>query len=87
MLTLLDLSAAMDTVDHQILIRRLETTYGLGGVVLSWFSSYLYGRTQYARCGRLTSTPATITSRVPQGSVLRLILFLLSVLWSETVVL
>jgi len=85
MLTLLDLSAAMDTVD--ILIRRLETTYGLGGVVLSWFSSYLDGRTQYVRCGRLTLTPATITSRVPQGSVLRLILFLLSVLWSETVVL
>ena len=69
MLTLLDLSAAFDTVDHQILIRRLETSYGLGGVVLSWFKSYLDSRTQYVRCGRLTSTPATVIFGVPQGSV------------------
>ena len=47
MLTLLDLSAAFDTVDHQI--RRLETSYGLGGVVLSWFRSYLDGRTHQLR--------------------------------------
>jgi len=74
---LLDLSAAFDTVDHQILIRRLETSYGLGGVVLSWFKSYLDSRTQYVRCGRLTSTPATVIFGVPQESVLGPIRFLL----------
>jgi hypothetical protein len=77
MLTLLDLSAAFDTVDHETLLRRLELSFGLGGVVLSWFRSYLDSRTQFVRCGRLTSTPALVTCGVPQGSVLGPILFLL----------
>jgi len=72
-LTLLDLSAAFDSVDHGILLRRLQTTYGLGGVVMDWYRSYLNGRTQYVRSSTTSSSP----SAVPQGSVLGPILFLL----------
>ena len=76
-LTLLDLSAAFDTVDHATLLRRLEMSYGLTGDVLSWFKSYLNGRTQSVRCGIVNSTTALVMCGVPQGSVLGPILFLL----------
>jgi len=43
-LTLLDLSAAFDSVDVDTLLRRLQISYGLGGMVINWFTSYLSGR-------------------------------------------
>ena len=46
LLVLLDLSAAFDTVDHRVLLRRLEVTYGITGTALQQFRSYLTGRTQ-----------------------------------------
>jgi len=80
-LVLLDLSAAFDTVDHPILLRRLETSFGLKGKVpqyaLQWLRTYLVGRRQYVRRGSSTSSPAFICCGVPQGSVLGPILFLL----------
>ena len=44
LLSLLDLSAAFDTVDHFIMRERLERSYGVGGSSLRWFESYLTGR-------------------------------------------
>lgn len=76
-LTLLDLSAAFDTVDHQILLQRLQKSYGIDGFALNWFESYLDGRTQFVRCGAKRSTPSSVLFGVPQGSVLGPILFLL----------
>ena len=45
-LVLLDLSAAFDTIDHEILFRRPHTQFGFTGTVLQWFESYIRGRSQ-----------------------------------------
>ena len=77
MLTLLDLSAAFDTVDHATLLRRLEVSYGLRSHMLGWFQSYLDGHTQYVRRGTVSSAVTFLLCGVPQGSVLGPILFVL----------
>jgi Reverse transcriptase (RNA-dependent DNA polymerase) len=76
-LILLDLSAAFDTVDHDILLRRLQYSYGVTGSANRWFRSYLCGRTQYVRLGSTKSSITHLTCGVPQGSVLGPILFVL----------
>jgi hypothetical protein len=68
-LALLDLSAAFDTVDHDILVQRLQTSYGIKGNALQWFRSYLHGRQQSVRRGSKSSKPVTVICGVPQGSV------------------
>ena len=70
-LSLLDLSAAFETTDHNILITRLHSTFGCYGTVLNWFTSYLSCHTQSVFVGH-KSTPS-----VPQGSVLGPLLFTL----------
>ena len=74
-LALLDLSSAFDTLDHAILLRRLESTFGISGVALSWFESYLSDRTQSVVVDGLMSTPIPHVFGVPQGSVLGPLLF------------
>ena len=76
-LVMLDLSAAFDTVDHEILLRRLDISYGLSGTVLHWFESYLVGRRQHVRIGSTFSLLSTMFCSVPQDSVLGPMLFLL----------
>lgn len=77
LLSLLDLSAAFDTIDHDFLIERLEKTFGLGGETIQWIKSYLCGRTQSVLAGGKNSPFVTLTSGVPQGSVLGPLLFIL----------
>ena len=72
----LDLSKAFDTVNHEILISKLEH-YGIRGVPLQWFKNYLSNRLQYVQIKDCKSKKMTVKCGVPQGSVLGPVLFLL----------
>uniref|UniRef100_A0A3B3DJ46 Reverse transcriptase domain-containing protein n=1 Tax=Oryzias melastigma TaxID=30732 RepID=A0A3B3DJ46_ORYME len=79
-LVLLDLSAAFDTVDHEILLSRLQNVVGIGGAALTWFRSYLADRTMTVNLSRFTSDTAPLSFGVPQGSILGPLLFSLYLL-------
>ena len=69
------MSAAFDTVDHDLLLRILAKEIGLRGKVLQWFTSFLKGRVQRVRLGNNLSEEIIIIFGVPQGSVLGPVLF------------
>ena len=70
------LSKAFDTLDHNILIKKLAH-YGINGTPLEWFTSYLTGRSQYVEIDGVSSNVLSLSTGVPQGSILGPLLFLI----------
>ena len=69
LMVLLDLSAAFDTIDHQIFISRLFKRTGVRSTVLSWFQSYLSGWSSQVDIAGKLSNPTTLEFGLPQGSI------------------
>ena len=75
LLVLLDLSAAFDTVDHGVLLNRLNRSFGVRGSALQWFTSYLLNRSQHVSFNQNLSEKFNLQRGVPQGSCLGPLLF------------
>lgn len=71
-----DLSKAFDTVNHRILLSKMYK-YGIRGLPLAWFKSYLINRTQCVRVDHVLSDQVVVNVGIPQGSILGPVLFLL----------
>ena len=76
-LIFLNLSSAFNTVDHNILLTTLRKKYGISGIVLQWFQSYLSNRNYRVKIGKCYSKGLFLSFGVPQGSILGPILFIL----------
>ena len=72
----LDLSKAFDSMDHSILLHKLNS-YGIRGIASDWFRDYLSNRVQHTFVHGTLSSPLNVSIGVPQGSILGPLLFLL----------
>ena len=75
LLVFLDLSVAFDTVNYQVLLKRLESSFGMSGTALNCFKSYLDGRSQRICVEGCCSRKFVLRHSVPQGSCLGSLLF------------
>ena len=76
MLLLIDFSRALNTIIHSILLKKLEF-YGIRGIVLEWFKSYLNNRHQFVAVNGVESSTKLIKYGVPRGSILGPLLFII----------
>ena len=74
----IDLEKAFDTVDHQMLLKKVDH-YGIRGLAHNWFQSYLFYRQQFIFISGSSSELMSIKCGVPQGSALRSLLLLLCI--------
>ena len=74
-MVLLDLSTAFDTVEHEVLLRRMESSFGVSGTALLWLVSCLEGRSQRIFFNDSYSDSFDLRYGVPQGSCLGPVLF------------
>ena len=79
MVVLIDLSAAFDTIDHNIMLNVLQSEFHITGNVLNWFSTYLTHRSQQVKVNEHISEPLFTDIGCPQGSCLGPICFTLYV--------
>ena len=77
LLLLLDMSAAFDTVDHELLLERMSKRYCVKGNALKWFRSYLQDRKKFVMIDGIKAKVKELRYGVPQGSVPGPILYLL----------
>src|SRR6218665_746264 len=77
LLALFDVSAAFDTVDHEILLKRLNVSFGFSGPLLLWLRSFLSERSSCVVPGPSRSSWVPAPFGLPQGSVLAPLLFII----------